>query len=377
MPGWYSCFQTHINNAFPDLRAFIEADCKAARGPGEKRALYGYSANVYILHTISTSTLASVTSYPLKWNRGGLDQRKPVQVISSIELADGAALTMGNSATNRHFASLRIPDCLVTFRNAYQDAAPPGLIEASMESIREMLVSPEPEKLPYDLTQGISAYGTLIADSLRRMFDKISSQGIDEIVAQYGSEGSIKVLERLRAANHAEAHPKIEFDIENTDPANMETWVAEVSPTTAFRLCETESSQRVRKMRNLLIVKPESYILFRTPYQRDIQKLREMASDFQAMFQRLWQHDAGFRHQNTRSNAPFFTIRTRSSDDDIGILRADFNRRKGLNGFTISITHYTPGPRGRGTWTRLFTGQYTADNAVPPVIGAAGNIGAS
>jgi hypothetical protein len=142
---------------------------------------------------------------------------------------------MGNSATNRQFASLEIPDLLVTFRNAYQDAGPTGLIETSMESIREMLVSPELDELPYDLAQGISAYGTLIANSLRRMFDKISSQGIDEIVAQYGSEGSIKVLERLRAANHAEAHPKVEFDIENTDPASIETWIAEVSSISAFR----------------------------------------------------------------------------------------------------------------------------------------------
>jgi hypothetical protein len=142
---------------------------------------------------------------------------------------------MGNSATKRHFASLKIPDCSVTFRNAYQDAAPTGIIEASMESIRQMLVSPEPDKLPYDLAQGISASGALIADGLRQRFDKISPQAIDEIVAQYGSEGSIKVLERLRAANQAEAHPKIEFDIENTDPASIETWVAEVSSISAFR----------------------------------------------------------------------------------------------------------------------------------------------
>jgi hypothetical protein len=117
-----------------------------------------------------------------------------------------------------------------------------------------------------------------------------------------------------------------------------------------------------------LISKPELRVLVKIPYQPDIQELRNTTGHFQAMFENLWQEELIFRLRHNGHGLPFFSLRTVSSDENTGILRADLTGGPGTDGFTISIRHQATGALGHGVWDILFRGVYALDGSVTPLI---------
>jgi hypothetical protein len=117
-----------------------------------------------------------------------------------------------------------------------------------------------------------------------------------------------------------------------------------------------------------LTSKPELRVLVKIPYQPAIQELQNTTGYFQAMYGSLWQEEVIFRLRHNRHGLPFFSLRTVSSDENTGILRADLTGGPGTDGFTISIRHQAPGAVAFGVWDMLFRGVYALDGSVTPLI---------
>jgi hypothetical protein len=221
------CMDAHKDRIFPGLRVIIKKDSETQQEAAGNRTPPVYSASIYVLRNTTTAALSSVLQLQLKWSPPkGPVQRSSIRSISYIEIAPGATLTKGGFATHGHFRPMGNPNLIVKVKKDVQHVAEPQRIDASVGAIRQMIVTSD--RLRLRPARGSTATETLSPVRLVHMFDNIPPPVIQEVLAQFDDRPPVETLERLRAMNDSTTSPQVVFHIEHPDPANIDTWIAQV-----------------------------------------------------------------------------------------------------------------------------------------------------
>jgi hypothetical protein len=181
----------------------IKKDCEIQQDAASGPTPPVYSAKIYVLRNTTTAALSSVLQCQLKWSHPErVVQRSSIRSISYIEIMPGATLAKRHFAVQGHFRPMGNPNLIVKVKKDVQLLGQPQRIEASVQAIRQIIVSSGPiDRLQSPTARESLATQTLNPDRLVHMFDKVPPPVIREVLAQYGDCPNVETLRRLRAMN--------------------------------------------------------------------------------------------------------------------------------------------------------------------------------